>query len=130
MAKVKSIICEIYKKEISVFLGTYNEMLTWAKKEFTNPAYKEFLDTMEEASPGGGADCHYDKSSCIIRLDKFPETAEEISLANHELMHATMFIMDSCGVEYVAWSNNEAFTYLNEWLSKKAYETDGYEKVL
>ena len=129
MAKVKTFECEIYKKDISIFLGTYDQMLTWAKEEFTNPAYAEFLKSMEESAPGGEADCHYDRGSCIVRLEKYPKSNGEIACMNHELLHAVMFIMNSCGVCYSEQSNNEAFTYLLEWLTKKTLEKEGYEIV-
>lgn len=129
MAKIKEIECSLYKKEITIFIGSYDEMLEWASKRITNPAYEDLLKGMKESSPGGQADCHYDKSYCIVRLPCFPQTPEEISWATHELLHAVFFIMETCGVDFDWYGPNEAYTYLLEWLTKATLEKKGYVTV-
>lgn len=129
MAKVKYIFSDLYHRGVFVFLGGYDELLDWAKKEFTEPKYKEFLEGLEESAPGGAADCHYSEGSTVIRLDKFPETPYEISTLAHEALHATMYIMKYSGVEFIWDGINEAYTYFLEWLTNKALEKDGYEDI-
>ena len=128
MAKQKYINCDIYKRGVSVFIGSYKEMLAWAKKEFTNPIYKDFLESMEEAREGD-ADSHYDQGSCIVRIKSFPKTPEEISLLDHELLHATFYILDYSGVTFIHGDPNEAYTYLKEYLMCQALTPEGYEEV-
>lgn len=129
MAKVKEIECSLYKKVITIFIGSYDEMLEWASRKVTNPAYEDFLRSIRDAYPGGAADCHYDKSYCIVRLPCFPRTPEEISWAMHELLHTVFFIMEVCGVGFDCEGTNEAYTYLLEWLAKATLEKKGYTPV-
>lgn len=128
MAKQKYITCGIYKRGVTIFIGCYDEMLAWAKTEFTNPVYKDFLESMEEAR-AGDADCHYGEGSCIVRIPSFPKTPEEISYLDHELLHAVFYLMDYSGVTFIPGDPNEAYTYLKEYLMLHALTPDGYEDV-
>lgn len=48
----------------------------------------------------------------------------------HELLHATMWMLWYCGVEFsTSIINNEAYTYLLEHLVRNTLELDGYEDV-
>lgn len=128
MAKQKYIPCDIYRRGVTVFIGTYAEMVAWAKKEFTDLRYKDFLYGMEQLQ-GGYMDTHYDCGSCVVRIPSFPTTPEESAALGHEILHATHYILSYCGVEFVWKGNNEAYTYLFEWLQQNALTEDGYEEV-
>ena len=129
MAKVKYIPCDIYRRGISVFIGTYDELLQWSKSEFTEPKYEDFLKTMAETAPGGSADCHYDCGSCVVRVSKIPETPDEWNDLTHELLHATFYVLGYCGVNYIPGDTNEAYTYLHGWLVESALIAEGYEEI-
>ena len=129
MAEYKYIPCDIYKRGVSLFVGSYDEMLSWAKKTYTEPEYNDFLTSMEESAPGGAADTHYDLGSCVVRVGKKPESEAEIAVLGHELLHAAFYIMDYCGLRYEMYHPNEHFTYLFEWLLRCALEDGQYEKV-
>ena len=129
MAKVKYIPCDVYKRGVSVFVGTYEELVKWSKEEFTNPDYEDFLKTLEENSPKGEADCHYDCGSCVVRIEQFPCTPGEVAALAHELLHGVFYILGYCGVEYAYNTSNEAYTYLLEWLMGEALRMEGYKDV-
>lgn len=128
MARAKCIECALYKRDVSVFIGSYEEMVAWAKTEFTNPVYKDFLESMEE-SRAGGADFHYGQGSCVVRIPSFPITPEEISYLEHELLHATFYVLDYSGVTFIPGNPNEAYTYLHEYLTLHSLTPEGYEEV-
>lgn len=130
MAKVKHIPCDIYKRGITVFIGSPKELILWSKKTYNEDEDdKEFNHSLEHCSYGL-ADFHYGNGYAIVRLPKFPKKPEEIAYMTHELLHATMWMLWYCGVGFdTSTINNEAYTYLLEHLVRNTLELNGYEDV-
>lgn len=126
MAKYKYIPCDIYKRGVNVFIGTPDEMQAWAKKRYTEDEYKDFLKELEECSYGY-ADTHLYDGSIIVRIPLFPKSPAEIAALEHELLHATFYLLSYSGIQYDASSPNEAFTYLLEWLTREVLTEENYE---
>lgn len=57
----------------------------------------------------------------IVWLPKRPESSEEIGVANHELMHLTLRVMEWADVE-LNESTEEVFTYEFQYISKQFYK--------
>ena len=130
MAKVKYIRCDIYKRGISVFIGSPEELRAWCKKTYNEDKDDEdFNKSLEECSYGV-ADFHYGAEYAVVRLPKFPKTPMEIAYTAHELLHATQWLLWYSGLNYDdCHINNEAYTYLHEHLVRKKIEKEGYENV-
>lgn len=130
MAKAKYIPCDIYKRGITIFIGNESEFKDYCKKTYNEDEDdKEFNESLEHCSYGL-ADFHYGNGYGIVRLPKFPTKPSEIAYTAHELLHATMWILWYCGVDYDNRNvNNEAFTYLHEHLVRNTLEKEGYEDI-
>lgn len=130
MAKVKYIPCDIYKRGISVFIGSPQELILWSKKTYNEDEDDaEFNYELEHCS-FGAADFHSGNGYAVVRIPKFPKKPEEIAYTTHELLHATMWMLWYCGVDFNNTDiRNEAFTYLLEHLVRNTLEIKGYENV-
>ena len=130
MAKVKYIRCDIYKRGIDIFIGTPEELQKWSKKTFNEDKDdEEFNRGLEECSYGA-ADFHYGNGYAVVRIPEFPKNPTDTAALVHELFHATAWLLWYSGVEFDNRnSNNEAYTYLLEHLTRNALETEGYEEV-
>lgn len=126
MAKIKTIPCELYRRDIDVFIGSHEELLKYAKKKLKKDP---LLEIIEDGGDYSASFYYRHDGTGIIHLFKFPTTPTEIAEAGHEALHAAFHILDYVGVEYVQGSNNEAFTYLQEWIQQNILEKKGYKKV-
>ena len=130
MAAYKQYIpCDIYKRGVTVFLGSYDELLKYVKEIYIDKDDDddiEFYNRMKNLR-GGAADFHAGDGYIIVRLPKFPETPDEIADAEHELLHATFWMLDDCGVQES--SPYEEHTYLLSWLTLNALTKDKYEEI-
>ena len=125
MAKIKTIPCDIYRRDVQVFLGTHEEFREYAKKKIKN---KDLLDIIDSEEAGIGdfySGCGYS----IIRIGALPKTPGEIACASHEAIHAAVYILDWAGVQYGERSAEEALTYLQEWILTNILEKKGYKRV-
>lgn len=133
MAKHQYIPCDIYKRGIGIFVGTLKEFQEWVAKEFTDETDRPFVNMVmnTDESGAGEASFYYNNldGQGIILISKMPTTPKERGNLAHELLHATFHVLNFCHIEYDPRSNNEAFTYLNEWLTRCAYEKDFYKEV-
>lgn len=132
-ARVKYIPCDIYKRGITVFIGTLDQFKDWVKKDYTSESEKEFVDmvlALDEDSIGMASfNYDYKNGQGVVLLPDFPNNPKEIAALAHEMLHATFFIMDFCRVDYNKDTDNEPFAYLHEHLMRNALEKDGYNEI-
>ena len=135
MAQHKYIPCDIYKRGIHVFVGTAEEFGKWMTSYFNQDEdEKKFAQATQrwiDDGNYGAASFHYctDTGGGVILIPSIPKTPKDIAISSHECLHATVFVLDFCGVEYHSGCNNEPFTYLLEHLMRNALEDCGYETV-
>ncbi len=133
MAKVKYIPCDIYKRGISIFIGSLKEFKAWVKREYTDGTDKGFAEMVEKLDEDnvGMASFNYNNQDGqgVVLIPKYPSNPKEYAALAHELLHATFHVLNFCHVEYSYDGNNESFTYLLEHLTRWALEKDGYENV-
>lgn len=133
-AKVKYIPCDIYKRGISVFIGTLDQFKAWVKTEYTDNDEQDFVKMAMDLEEDkiGMASFNYDwkNGQGVVLMPEHPQTPKEVAALAHEMMHATFFIMDFCHIEYNTETNNEPFTYIHEYLMRNALEDVGYEEVV
>lgn len=129
MARAKYIKCDIYKRGIHIVIGTHNQLLKYAKKEYKGYTedYKEFLEGIQEKT-GGYATTYFGNGECIILLPKFPEDPKNIGVLTHELLHAVDYILWYSGVKRNPDNVcHEEYNYLLEYLTKEALKKEDYE---
>lgn len=132
MAKHKYISCDIYKRGIWVFIGSLDELKLWVKREFTYEDEKEFVDMILGLKQRNElASFNYDNNNGqgVVHIYEHPTTPKGYAALVHELLHATFYILNFCGVEYAYDGSNEAYTYLLEHLTRNALESKGYEEI-
>lgn len=135
MAQVKYIRCDIYKRGVHVVIGTHEQMMKYAKKEWEESKYKDdykdFIESLKKDT-GGYATTYFGAGECLVLLPSFPNNPKDIAVAAHEMLHATDYILWFCGINRSETGNdfsNEAFSYLLEHLLKNTLEKQGYESI-
>ena len=133
MAKVKYIPCDIYKRGITVFIGSVQELKRWVQHEYKDESEKCFVNMIEHLPETSSSAASFNYNNMdgqgIVHIYKFPRTPKEIATLEHELLHATFHVLNFCNVLYDSESNNESFTYLLEHLTRCALEKEGYKNV-
>ena len=129
MAKIKTIPCDIYNKQIQVFIGSNEELLKYAKKYLKDDALLDIIEKYSEDDDVNASYYYRANGSGIVHLYKYPTNAEEISWVAHECLHATFHLLDYVNVKYEQNGANEAFTYLHDWLLYNALDKKGYKKI-
>lgn len=125
MAKIKTIPCDIYRRDVQVFLGSHEEFRKYVEKKLKD---KDLLSVVDSESPGVG-DFYFGPDQAIIRIGELPKTPAQIACASHEAIHAATHILNWVDMKYGEKSAEEALTYLQEWILTNILEKKGYKKV-
>ena len=132
-AKVKYIPIDVYKRYIYIFIGSLDEFKLWVKNTYTYDKEKEFVKMVLGFTEDsiGMASFNWDSAggTGAVLIPKMPKTPKETATLIHELMHATFWVLDFCHIDYAPNGNNEAFTYLMEYLTRNALEKEGYKDI-
>lgn len=130
MAKWKYIRNDTYRRGITIFIGSAKEFIKFLESSsYKND--KELMENIKEhENTNALATCYNDHTDgqCIIRVSNCPITPTQIACLGHELLHATFFILQYCGIKY-SDEGEEAFTYLYEFFLTKALTEKGYKNV-
>jgi len=131
--------CDVYKHGVVIFIGDCTSLREWVKKVYKDAQSEELVNDIEKNCTEEeyfrediSARCYFSESGhFIVHLPKFSfeYNPSEISNLSHELLHATFLILDFIGMEYRYQGNNEAYTYLLEFLLKNALVKKNYKKV-
>ncbi len=130
MAKFKTIDIELYKRDITIFIGSHYEFKDWLLQYKVPTSWEQLIESIIESDDSALASYWYNKyGNGIIELPWHPKSSYEISVAAHEALHATFRVLDYVGVEYVINSSNESFTYLHEYILEKILNYDNYQLI-
>ena len=136
----KYIQCDPYKRGISVFIGSCEDLKKWARKFYNNTCEEDLVAQIEEycndsryTSTEVSAST-YSSTKCghqVVHIPcfSFSYSPAEITNLSHEILHAVFGILDYVGVEYRYGGANEAYTYLYEYALKEALTVKGYKNV-
>lgn len=129
MSRFKYIRADVYRRGITIFIGPKKDLPTFVKKAFkgNKTLLESIKDSLKEDSLG--TTYHEDFGQSLIWIPKWPKTPKELGTLAHEILHATMNMLDYIDVEYRYGGPNEPYTYLFEFLFTEALEEKGYEKV-
>ena len=131
MAKFKIIHIYIYKRNITVFIGSHDEFKAWIATCDVPTSWEQLVEAVVESEDNSEASYWYNSNNGngIIELKKHPETTEEICIAVHECLHCVMRILSYIGIPYVEYAANEAYTYLLEYILTNVLDYKNYELV-
>ena len=128
MAKYKDIKVDIFKRYVTVFIGSKQELYNYVVNyNYGVDLVKSVKDVIEEDSPGM---TFYNSSGIsLIYIENEPTTPESISILGHEVLHAVFHLFGYVGVDFIDNSSNETFTYAFDYILKRALTKKGYKDV-
>ena len=135
----KYIYCNVWRRGVTVFIGTCEDLVKHVNKYFTHCTVQDLTSSINmhcntlnyENNEVTARTYSSDAGYFIVHLPKFSFTydAEELASLSHELLHATHALLDFLGVEYRYGGANEPYTYTFEYLLREALNKKGYKKV-
>ena len=131
MAKFKVIPIDIYKRDITVFIGTHDEFKAWVASYHVPSSWEQLVESIVESEDNAIASYWYNinNGNGIIELAYHPEKKEEIGIAAHECLHCIMHTLSYVGIPCIPHEANEAYTYLLEYLLVRVLDYNDYELV-
>lgn len=130
MAKYKRVRIELYKRDIIIFIGSHKEFKKWVT---TNDCPKTWSNISQILESDDNAEASYWNNSFngngIIELHYHPKSPEEIAVAAHECLHATMRILSFVGIPCFENEANEPYTYLLEYILEQVLDFNNYELI-
>lgn len=131
MAKFKIINIDLYKRDITVFIGTHSEFQDWVSQYRVPASWEQLIESIIISEDDALASYWYNRNNGngIIELPFHPKTAEELATAAHEALHATFRIADYVGLEYMRGGSNEAFTYLHAFILENIFNYEDYKLI-
>lgn len=70
---------------------------------------------------GVGRYCLFKGGESLIRLDRYPKTAQDYGSLAHEIFHAATYILDRIGMRLKIRTSDEAYAYLVGYITKEIY---------
>lgn len=131
MAKFKIIHIDIYRRDITVFIGRHDEFKAWISNSDVPSSWEQLVEAVIESDDNAEASYWYNANNGngIIELKKHPESREEIATAAHECLHCVMRVLSYIGIPCVEFEANEAYTYLLEYLLMNVLDYGNYESI-
>lgn len=131
MAKYKCIRIELYKRDITVFIGSHEEFKEWIKTNDCTETWRDIINQILESDDNAEASYWRDaiNGNGIIELHYHPKSPEEIAVAAHECLHATMRILSFIGIPCFDNEANEPYTYLLEYILEQVLDFNNYKLI-
>lgn len=131
MAKFKTIHIDIFRRDITVFIGSHEEFKTWIASYKVPSNWEQLVENILESDDEALASYWYNNSNGngIIELPWHPKSKEEIAVAAHECLHAVMRICSYINIPCAPYEANESYTYMLEHLLINVLDYDNYEII-
>ena len=131
MAKYKNIRVELYKRDITVFIGSHEEFKKWIKTNDCSETWSNIISQILESDDNAEASCWHDdiNGNGLIELHYHPKSPEEVAIAAHECLHATMRILSFIGIPCFENEANEPYTYLLEYILEQVLDFNDYKLI-
>ena len=129
MAKFKTITVDLYKRDITVFIGSHDEFKRWIISYELPDSWKSLVENVVQSDDRALASYWYNNNNGngIIELPKHPEKPNEIAVAAHECLHATMRALSYVDISCYNNEPNEPYTYMLEYILEKVLDYKNYE---
>ena len=131
MAKYKCIRIELYKRDITVFIGSHEDFKEWIKTNDCTETWRDIINQILESDDNAEASYWHDavNGNGIIELHYHPKSPKEIAVAAHECLHATMRILSFIGIPCFDNEANEPYTYLLEYILEQVLDFNNYKLI-
>lgn len=131
MPKFKIITIDIYKRDITVFIGSHEDFQQWVTSYNIPASWEQLIESIVESDNNAIASYWYNRNNGngIIELPCHPKKVEEIGVAAHEVLHCVMHILAYIGIPCIPHEANEAYTYLLEYILTKVLDYDNYKII-
>ena len=131
MAKYKNIRVELYKRDITVFIGSHEEFKKWIKTNNCSETWINIISQILKSDDNAEASYWHDdiNGNGLIELHYHPKSPEEVAVAAHECLHATMGILSFIGIPCFDNEANEPYTYLLEYILKQVLDFNDYKLI-
>lgn len=131
MAKFKIIDIDLYKRDITVFIGSHEEFKQWISSYKIPSSWEQLLESVIDSDDNALASYWYNSynGNGIIELPWHPENKHEIGVAAHECLHAVMHTLSYINIPVIPHGANEAYTYLLEYLLVRVLDYNNYELI-
>lgn len=131
MAKYKIINIDIFKRDITVFIGSHDEFKEWIASYKVPTSWKQLVENILESEDIALASYWYNSinGNGIIELPFHPKTKEEIGVAAHEALHAVMHMLSYVGIPIIENNANESYTYLLEYILIDILDYNNYKII-
>lgn len=131
MAKFKIVTIDLYKRDITIFIGSHEEFKEWVSNYKVPSSWEQLIESIVESDDNAIASYwyNYNNGNGIIELPNHPENKEEIGVAAHECLHSVMHMLSYINIPCVPNGSNEAYTYLLEYLLVKVLDYNDYELI-
>lgn len=131
MAKYKVIPIDLYKRQVTVFIGSHKEFKNWASEYKDLKSWEDTIEAIENSDDDAAGSYWYNSNdgNGIIELPEHPKSKEEIAIAAHECLHCVIRCLSYVGVPLYHGESNEPYTYLLEYLLANVLDYDNYEII-
>ena len=131
MAKFKTVTIDLYKRDITIFIGSHEEFKEWVSSYKVPSSWEQLIESIVESDDNSEASYwhNYIDGNGIIELHYHPKSPKEIAIAAHECLHATIRVLSFIGIPCFENEANEAYTYLLEYLLVKVLDYNDYELI-
>lgn len=131
MAKFKVIPIDLYKRDITVFIGSHDEFKEWVTSYKVPSNWEQLIESIVESEDDAVASYWYNRlnGNGIIELPWHPEKKGEIGVAAHECLHCVMHTLSYVNIPCIPHEANESYTYLLEYLLVQVLDYNNYEIV-
>ena len=131
MAKYKNIRIELYKRDITVFIGSHEEFKKWIQTNDYPETWRNIISQILESDDNAEASYWNDdiNGNGLIELHYHPKSPEEVAVAAHECLHATMRILSFIGIPCFENEANESYTYLLEYILEQVLDFNDYKLI-
>lgn len=131
MAKFKHIRIELYKRDITVFIGSHEEFKEWIKKCDFPETWNTIITKILKSDDNAEASYWYNDidGNGIIELHYHPKSPKEVAVAAHECLHATIKVLSFVGIPCFENEANEAYTYFLEYILQQVLDFNNYELI-
>ncbi|AXF52150.1 MAG: hypothetical protein [crAssphage sp. isolate ctcc615] len=131
MAKFKIIPIDLYKRDITVFVGSHDEFKEWVASYNVPASWEQLIESIVLSEDDAVASYWYNRNNGngIIELPCHPKSKEEIGVAAHECLHCVMHTLSYINIPCIPHEANEAYTYLLEHILVNVLDYNNYELI-
>lgn len=131
MAKFKIIHIELYKRDLTIFIGSHDEFKDWITTYEIPESWEQLVEAVLNSDDNSEASYwrNNNNGNGIIELPYHPKSPEEIGVAVHEALHAVMHILNYVNIPLYPGESNEPYTYLLENIVRSILDYNDYELI-